>query len=239
MFRCAHHTLCRVEESIARVHDTHRAEALRIHEGISVYDRGYVHFQWIERWEEQGHRFVIRLRKNAILWEDETWTCPMRSSPVVYDGLAFIGCESKMTKKRYWVVTFLNDDQKPIHVVTNLWTESAETIAEIYRTRWQVEVFFRWIKQQLQVKQLMGTCKNSVYNQLYGALIAYVLLRWLYQQTQPHWKFIRLTFTEFVRKVRLEQLPKEAAYWVSDLIFTQLRSFSFGSFCPIDRPDFN
>ncbi|OYD06131.1 transposase [Paludifilum halophilum] len=75
------------------------------------------------------------------------------------------------------------EDMVPVHVVTNLWTESAETIAEIYRARWQAEVFFRWIKQQLQVKQLMGTCKNSVYNQLYGALIAYVLLRWLYQQT--------------------------------------------------------
>ncbi|GAC43977.1 transposase and inactivated derivative, partial [Paenibacillus popilliae ATCC 14706] len=60
---------------------------------------------------------------------------------------------------------------------------TAEQLAQIYKARWQIEVFFRWIKQHLNVPTLFGTTENAVYGQLFGALITYVLLKWLYDVT--------------------------------------------------------
>src|SRR5690606_41936752 len=98
-------------------------------------------------------------------------------SNVVEDVTAVLGCEAKQTQRRFRVVTFLDSKGNFIRVATNLVFLSAETIAAIYKERWQIELFFRWIKQHLNVKRLFGTSPNAVYNQLYGALIAYVLLQ--------------------------------------------------------------
>src|SRR5690606_9241016 len=119
------------------------------------------------------------------------------------------------------VVTFLDSKGNFIRVATNLVFLSAETIAAIYKERWQIELFFRWIKQHLNVKRLFGTSPNAVYNQLYGALIAYVLLRWLYQEAKPTWRCVNLSFTDFLGKLRLGQLPAEVAYCLVQLLSTR------------------
>jgi IS4 transposase len=62
---------------------------------------------------------------------------------------------------------------------------SAEQIADMYKARWGIEVFFRWIKQNLNVPVLFGTTKNAVFNQLFAALMTYVLLKWIYDHSKP------------------------------------------------------
>ncbi|MED4871323.1 transposase, partial [Geobacillus stearothermophilus] len=76
----------------------------------------------------------------------------------------------------------------------------------MYQQRWTVEVFFRWVKQYLNVPTLFGTTENAVYNQLFAAFIAYVLLRWLYDQTKKRTN-VSLSFISFVRRFFSGQLP--------------------------------
>ncbi|TCJ87894.1 UNVERIFIED_ORG: DDE family transposase [Anoxybacillus amylolyticus] len=104
------------------------------------------------------------------------------------------------------MVIFRDANGRDIRVVTNLFHASAETIADMYQQRWTVEVFFRWVKQYLNVPTLFGTTENAVYNQLFAAFIAYVLLRWLYDQTKKQTN-VSLSFISFVRRFFSGQLP--------------------------------
>ncbi|PLZ21212.1 hypothetical protein CBP30_09035 [Fischerella thermalis WC157] len=161
---------------------------------------------------------MIRLKANTILSRSKGLKrLSVDDSNVLSDQSAILG-SGKPTTHRFRVVTFTDPQGKIIRVATNVWQTSAETIAALYKERWQVELFFRWIKQHLQVKRLYGTSPNAVYNQLFGALIAFVLLHWLYQQTQLPWRIASLSFTYFVRKLLLGQLPTEV-YLLLDKLF--------------------
>ena len=85
----------------------------------------------------------------------------------------------------------------------------AETVAAIYKARWGVELFFRWIKQNLNVPRLFGTTKNAVYNQLFAALLAYVIVTFVYTALAPKVKYQRLSLLSFLRKLLSYQLPLE------------------------------
>jgi len=215
---------CRAEESTAREHDSRMAEKLLPDEpeGIDVWDPAYFDLKRLDSWDQAGRWFVMRIRSNTVLSNPKAlrrW--PVDDSNVVEDVTAVLGCEAKQTQRRFRVVTFLDSKGNFIRVATNLVFLSAETIAAIYKERWQIELFFRWIKQHLNVKRLFGTSPNAVYNQLYGALIAYVLLRWLYQEAKPTWRCVNLSFTDFLRKLRLGQLPTEVAYSLVQLLSTR------------------
>ncbi|WP_033007091.1 IS4 family transposase, partial [Geobacillus sp. WSUCF1] len=107
---------------------------------------------------------------------------PSASSSVQADFTCQLGTKQCRSTKRHRVVIFRDANGRDIRVVTNLFHASAETIADMYQQRWTVEIFFRWVKQYLNVPTLFGTTENAVYNQLFAAFIAYVLLRWLYDQ---------------------------------------------------------
>ncbi|WP_420874634.1 transposase [Paenibacillus polysaccharolyticus] len=80
----------------------------------------------------------------------------------------------------------------------------------MYKARWQIEVFFRWIKQNLNVPTLFGTTENAVYGQLYGALIAYVILKSFFESVKINVpKHVELSFIRFFRLFLTEQLPIE------------------------------
>ncbi|MEK3682807.1 transposase [Paenibacillus sp. FSL R10-2736] len=94
--------------------------------------------------------------------------------------------------------------------MTDLRKESAHVIAEIYKARWEIEVFFRWIKQHLNVPCLFGTTENAVYSQLFVALAVYVLLRRVYDEIHSNVPaFAQLTLWEFMQHWRIFSLPLE------------------------------
>ena len=95
------------------------------------------------------------------------------------------------------LIRVVMDNNKEIEVLTNNFSLPATEIAELYKRKWQVELFFKWIKQNLKIKKFLGLSENSVYLQLWIALIAYVLLWRLYHQV--HFNF--RDFLEFVRHV--------------------------------------
>lgn len=87
---------------------------------------------------------------------------------------------------------------------------SAEQIALIYKARWQIEVFFRWIKQHLNIPTLFGTTENAVYGQLFSALIVFVLLKWLFDGAKREFpRHAELSFVRFARLLLLDRLPVE------------------------------
>ena len=96
-------------------------------------------------------------------------------------------------------------------MATNLSTLSAEDIADLYKARWQIELFHRFLKQHLNLKHFFGTTPNAVYGQLFCAIIVYMVLRFLYNQLAPEWRITRRTFIQFARELILGTLPVEVA----------------------------
>lgn len=116
-------------------------------------------------------------------------------------------CRSEM---RHRVVIFCDFEGREIRVVTDLIGITAEQVAQIYKARWQIEVFFRWIKQHLNIPTLFGTTENAVYGQLFSALLVFVLLKWLFdgaKDTLP--RHAELSFVQFTRLQLLDGLPVE------------------------------
>ncbi|WP_251047767.1 transposase [Planococcus sp. ISL-109] len=110
-------------------------------------------------------------------------------------------------KKRHCVVFFTDHEGQEIRVVTSLRHVSAEAVAAMYKTRWGIESFFRWIKQNLNVPKLFRQTPNAVYNQLFAALIAYVLVQWLYQKTKPAMRKPSLSLVAFQRTILNSTFP--------------------------------
>lgn len=208
--------LAQVETSLARIHDSAIApQLLNTPQTVTVQDRGYVDFKRMEAMDTAGVHFVVRLRKNYVHsnWKSlRRWS--FEDSPIIQDGTCFLG----ESRRRFRVVTFRCEKGRVFHVATNLIGVSAETIAELYRARWQVELFFRWMKQHLNVKHLFGTTMNAVYGQLLGACIAYVLLHGLYRVGKPA-RFHPVSMLDFTRDLWNSQLPAEWAL----LLFDHLR----------------
>jgi hypothetical protein len=199
----------RVEESAALMHDSAVADELLCEPlTLTVMDRGYCKYERMDWMQEESQYFVIRLKQNALLYDPEPQSIPEKSA-ILADQQAYLGSASKQTQHRFRIVSFSDDHGNVIHVASNLFSLPAETLAELYRARWRVELFFRWIKQHLQVKQLFGTTPNAVYGQLYSALIAYLLIHWLHSESRVPLHLQKLTPLEFMRKLWLGQLPPE------------------------------
>ena len=122
------------------------------------------------------------------------------NSKIVRDITCYIGQGKHQSAQRHRVVEFENDRGEVVRVVTDLRKESAHVIAEIYKARWEIEVFFRWVKQHLNVPCLFGTTENAVYSQLFVALAAYVLLKYIFDEIHPKVPvFAKLTLWEFMQ----------------------------------------
>jgi IS4 transposase len=162
-----------------KVHDVKAAPQVPIEpDGIYVVDRGYVDFGWLWSIHQTGAFFVTRL-KTSIQWTR------VRSHPV--DKSLGLRCDqeillsSKHLKdlypERLRRVGFRDETQdRTLVFLTNNFLLSAETIAALYKARWEIELFFKWIKQNLRVKSFYGTSPNAVKTQIWIAMIVYLLL---------------------------------------------------------------
>jgi len=201
----------KVVETIGKRHDGPVGEELADDRYIVVEDRAYGKIERFDRYQQEGQSFVIRLKDNVHLERPRSLRREsMKESPILQDLTCKLGTPQCQSEKRHRVVVFQDAHGHEIRVVTDLMQVSAERIAEIYKARWQIEVFFRWIKQHLNVPTLFGTSENAVYGQLYAALIVYVLLKWLFDQTSP-WitREFALSFIRFARLLGEDQLPME------------------------------
>jgi len=178
-----------------RRHEVTVARTLRFAPGtILVMDRGYVDFAWFAELTRQGVFFVTRLKDNAVYAVLGTRAVPVRG-PVVRDELITLTGVRTAAKCPYPLrVVEVSDPTTgdPLVFLTNQLTFGPTTIARIYKDRWQIELLFKALKQHLKVKTFVGTSANALHIQLWTALIALLVLKYLQLRSTFGWSLSNL-----------------------------------------------
>ena len=164
------------------VNDITPAKAMPIEVGATyVYDLGYYDYGWWAALDDAGCRFVTRLKKNTPLAVVHENPVP-KNSNILSDRIGHL--PERLARNRHnpmrepvREVRVKNDAGKILRIVTNDLDESAQEIADLYKQRWQIELFFRWVKQTLKIKHFVGVSENAVRIQIAVALIAFLILR--------------------------------------------------------------
>lgn len=148
---------------------------------IYVFDKGYCDFNWWWKIQQSKAFFVTRLKKNAAIVMEKQQG--LVSETILEDGtFTFKNKNPRGGKKNLYAtslrrISVAREGKSPLILVTNLRDLPAETIAELYKARWQIELFFKWIKQNLKLKKFLGKSANAVKIQLATALITYILVQ--------------------------------------------------------------
>jgi len=175
-------------------HDVTVGRTLRFAPGtIVVFDKGYVDYDWWKQIGEDGAYFVTRLKQDLKYTVIEERAVPERGN-VRGDHLI----EIPATRDRSYqlvlrVVTVWDEEkQEEFAFLTNHFDFGATTIARIYKERWQIELFFKSLKQLLRVKTFVGTSANALKTQIWTALIAMLMLRYLQLKSKYGWSLSNL-----------------------------------------------
>lgn len=176
---------------------------------ILVMDRGYVDYAFLYKIHTSKKTFVVRLKENAQIVRMEQKTIPdeERAAGVRKDEcIAFVLPDAlEAYPEDLRLVTFYDDEHDVTYeFLTNNMEFSAKTIADIYKSRWEIELFFKWIKQHLKIKTFLGTSENAVLIQIWVAMTYYLLLAWLKHQT--HFRGTLLDLSRMIREVPLERI---------------------------------
>jgi hypothetical protein len=162
-----------------KVHDVKAAPQIPIErEGIYVVDRAYIDFDWLRSIDEISAFFVTRLKK-SIKWTRVVSHPVDKSLGLRSDQEILLSSQKSKAKypKRLRRVSFRDESQnRTLVFLTNNFTFPAETIAALYKARWEIELFFKWIKQNLRVKSFYGTSPNAVKTQIWIAMVVYLIL---------------------------------------------------------------
>ena len=166
----------------ARINDIVEAKAMPIEAGVSyVFDLGFYDFGWWAEIDAKGAKFVTRLKKNTRTRVVETRPTPEASS-ILADLVVTLPERMARNRKnpmsrRLRELHVRIDTGKVLRIVANDLDASAEVIAGLYKKRWDIELFFRWVKHTLKIRHFLGTSENAVRTQIAVALIVYLLLR--------------------------------------------------------------
>jgi hypothetical protein len=172
-----------VHVSEARLHDVNVAWALDLKPGtIIAIDRAYIDYSLFAKWIENGVFFVTRLKDNASYEIVEDRDAPKNSNILADQIIRLTGFYSKDKCPHLLrrVVVWDPETKRIIELLTNHLDFGATTIAAIYKERWQIEIFFKTLKQNLKIKTFVGTTENALLIQIWTALIALLLLKWLH-----------------------------------------------------------
>ena len=164
-----------------KTHDLTAARALQLPNGsIVVMDRGYTDYAWYNQLNNNGISFVTRLKTNARYRIIERRTVLKTKGLTCDQTIQLTGAKAKNCPIRLRRIGY-KDADTGIHYtfLTNHFKLAARTIADIYKARWQIELFFKWIKQNLKVKHFLGTSKNAVMTQIWIAMCVYLLLSYI------------------------------------------------------------
>jgi IS4 transposase len=172
----------------ARINDISKAQRMPIEVGATyVFDLGYYDFAWLAKLDQAGCRIVTRLKKNTPLAILEELDVP-EGSPVLCDRIGTLPRRQAKNRRNPFQnpvreVQVRTDTGKILRILSNDLDAPAEEIAALYKRRWAIELFFRWIKQTLKITRFLGTSENAIRIEIAVALIAFLLLR-LAQATQ-------------------------------------------------------
>lgn len=161
---------------------------------ILVMDRGFLHFRWFRQLDQNGVYFVTRIKSDTRYQVVEQRR--VSGGNIIADDL--VRTTSRRSRKRYSkmlrLITLQTEDGQRLQFLTNHMKLSAATIAEIYKDRWQIEVFFKLIKQNLRIQSFIGSSANAVWSQIWSAMIAMLLIKFLQLKSKAAWSFSNLTY---------------------------------------------
>lgn len=163
---------------------------------ILVFDRGYIDHAWWNELNAKGIFFVTRPKSNQLCVVSGVHAKP--HGTILADETVWLGDVIRANYPHEMRrVKYLSDTGEIYEYVTNNFTLSGEEIALVYKERWRIENFFKWIKQNLKIKSFLGTSENAVMTQIWVAMIYYLLLTYIKFQT----KFSR-SLLELSRMIR-------------------------------------
>lgn len=218
-------------------------------DALNIFDRGYVDYELFDDYCEKGIRFVTRLKNNAII-EFTGVERPVEEDGIIEEDVdVILGTGSRKMKNTLREVTIDDTINEPFTILTNDFNLSAEELGEIYRYRWQIELFFKWLKQHAQIKHFYGTSESAVTNQILLALMTYCSLVLLKLEVEYQRDLLTLqrlliaclfeSYEEFLEKLRRRKrkgskrinyekiyrmtehyvLKKEETKWLDDLVY--------------------
>jgi transposase len=178
-----------------RVHESRVARSLRFEPGtIVVFDRGYADYDWFASLDADGVFFVTRMKDNADYGVVERRPVPehgaVRRDEVIflYKAVRSGNYDLFLRRIEVWDET----QQRTLVFLTNHRGFAASTIAAVYRQRWQIELFFKALKQNLRIKTFVGTSPNALQIQIWTALIALLVLKYLQLRARFGWSLSNL-----------------------------------------------
>jgi hypothetical protein len=178
-----------------KVHDVKVAHSLSFEPGtVVVDDRGYNDYRLFAKWTEKQVYFVTRMKDNALYEVVDSRPVPQHRS-ILKDQtirLAGVGAWEKCPHLLRRVEVWNPEKQEVLVFLTNHFGLGASTISAIYKDRWQVELFFKALKQNLKIKTFVGTSANAVKIQVWTALIAMLILRYLQLKSKFAWSLSTL-----------------------------------------------
>ena len=178
-----------------KVHDVKVAWSLAFEAGtVVIDDRGYNDYRLFSKWTEEEVYFVTRMKDNALYTVVEEREVP-HNRRVLKDQSIFLSASGAWEKCPYAlrrVEIWDEEKQQSLVFLTNHFGFGASTIAAIYKERWQIELFFKALKQNLKIKTFVGTSANAVKIQVWTALIAILILRYLQLKSKFSWSLSNL-----------------------------------------------
>lgn len=171
----------RYETTVAREHKLPLSP-----DSILSVDRGYMDLIWLYSLTKNGVYFVTRAKSNFNCRVVGQHNAPAGKGVVKDEIVSLVG---KISLSRYAdnlrrIEFFDEEHDKTLVFITNNFTLTANAIAAIYKARWQIELFFKWVKQNLKIKSFLGTSKNAVMSQIWVAMCCYLLLAYIKYQTK-------------------------------------------------------
>jgi hypothetical protein len=161
---------------------------------IVAVDRGYYDFELFARWNNAGVSFVTRLKGNAAYEVVKNRPLPQRSNVLADQLIRFTGPKTSLKYPDLLrrVVVWDEKNHREIELLTNHLSFGATTVGKIYRDRWEIELFFKVLKQHLKIKTFVGTSPNALKTQIWTALIALLLLKYLQFRSKCNLPLCRL-----------------------------------------------
>jgi IS4 transposase len=202
----------------AKKNDRTQLDALVDEVGLTyVFDRGYLDYARFDDYCDRGVFFVTRTKKNAVIRPIESFALPADSG-VLTDEMVYVGTPQKRMENVLRLIHSVDSEGNPVAILTNRFDLSADEIGQIYRERWAIETFFKWMKQHVRIKTFYGTSEQAVMNQVWMALIAFCLLVLIQIETgTPH------SLLHLYRWLKV-MLWDSAANWIAQIQYKPRRS---------------
>jgi hypothetical protein len=179
----------------AREHEMKTARLLHLNPGsIVAIDRAYIDYKQFAKWTDNKVFFVTRMKANITYTVDKQRQIPQHRNILSDEEIDLTGTRAAATFPYLLrrIVVWDPDNGRPIVLLTNHFDFGATTIARIYKERWQIEVFFKTLKQNMKVKSFVGTSRNALLIQIWTAMIALLLLKWLHYLSKATWSLSNL-----------------------------------------------